>query len=93
MTSDGKWNCNNVLGTRFQQVKPTCHLLPVLRNADFSFSADDFSAIISNLHAIEDMADPRKTGDTYSVVTSDVAFTKAIRLSHHLFVVRFCFAE
>jgi hypothetical protein len=60
MMSDGKWNCNNPLGTCFQQVKPTCDLLPVLHNDDFSFSLDDFPAILSNLCAIEDVVIHRK---------------------------------
>jgi hypothetical protein len=29
MTSDGKWNPNNTLRTCLDQVKATCHLLPV----------------------------------------------------------------
>ena len=31
MASDGKWNPNNTIGTNFEQVKPSCHLLPVQR--------------------------------------------------------------
>ena len=81
MTSDGKWNCNNPLNTRFEQVKPTCHLLPVMRNEDFSFSTNDFPTILSNLRA---MKDPRKSRDTYSVILSD---TNAIKLTHRLFTV------
>jgi hypothetical protein len=29
LTSDGKWNANNSLSTQLDQVKPSCHLLPV----------------------------------------------------------------
>ena len=29
MTSDGKWNANNMISTHFEQVKLSCHLLPV----------------------------------------------------------------
>ena len=31
MTSDSKWNSNNPLGTCFNQVKPSCRLLPIQR--------------------------------------------------------------
>ena len=48
MTSDGKWNANNTIGTHFEQVKPSCHL-PVQRDPDFAFSSDNFSSIIANL--------------------------------------------
>jgi hypothetical protein len=36
MTSNGKWNSNNALSTRFEQVKPCCHLL-LLRTYFSSF--------------------------------------------------------
>jgi hypothetical protein len=87
MTSDGKWNSNNTLGTRFDQVKPTCHLLPVRRNDNFSFSINDFPAIISNIRAIESMGNPRKSRDTFSTIIGDSGQSTAIRLTHHLFVV------
>ena len=38
MTLDGKWNANNMIGTHFDQVKPSCHLLPVQHDSDFAFS-------------------------------------------------------
>ena len=37
----------------FEQVKPSCHLLPVKRLEEFLFSADDFTSIITNLQTIE----------------------------------------
>ena len=49
MTSDGQWNANNMIGTCFEQVKPSCHLLPVQHDPDFAFSLDDFPVIIANL--------------------------------------------
>lgn len=39
MTSDAKWNSNNPLGTRLDQAKASCTLLPVDRNTEFDFSA------------------------------------------------------
>jgi hypothetical protein len=88
MTSDGKWNSNNVIGTHFHQVKPTCHLLPVQRNPEFEFSYTDFPSIIGNLHAIESLANPRKTRDTTSIVIGESGQLSSIKLTHHLFVVR-----
>lgn len=91
MTSDGKWNQNNPLGVRFEQVKPTCHLLPIQRDPDFSFSTEDFPTIVANLHAIENMANPRKSlardTSTHSVVIGESNQSTAIKLTHHLFMV------
>jgi hypothetical protein len=87
LTSDGKWNANNPLSTRLDQVKPSCHLLPVQGDPEFNFSSSDFPMIISNLHAIETLANPRKNCETLSVVISDSAQSSAIKLTHHLFVV------
>ena len=87
MTSDGKWNSNNPLSTRFDQVKPSCYLLPVQRDTDFSFSANDFPTIVSNLRAIENLSNPRKSRDTHSVIVEDSNQSTAIKLTHHLFVV------
>jgi hypothetical protein len=90
MSSDGKWNSNNTLGTRLDQVKPTCHLLPVQRDTDFIRSFEDFPTIVDNLRAIEALGDARKTRDTMSVVVSDpMHSTSAIKLTHHLFIVCF----
>jgi hypothetical protein len=87
MTSDGKWNANNTIGTRFEQVKPSCHLLPVQRHKDFSLSTEHFPAIIANLRAIESLANPRKIRDSYSLISGDSPQSNTIKLTHHLFVV------
>ena len=84
MTSDGKWNPSNPIGTRFDQVKPTCHLLPVQRNANFPTSSTDFPSIINNIHAIESLANPHKSHDNSSIVIGN---STAIKLTHHLFTV------
>ena len=55
MTSDSKWNPNNPLGTQLDQVKPSCHLLPVQRDTD---SSDDFPTVVTNIKAIETLASP-----------------------------------
>ena len=91
LTSDGKWNSNNPLGTHFDQVKPSCHLLPVQRDHDFIFSSTDFLTIVSNLRAIESLANTRKTHDNLSVIIGDAGQSSAIKLTHHLFVVRYTF--
>jgi hypothetical protein len=88
MTSDGKWNPNNLIGTRFDQIKPSCLLLPVDRDPDFSFSSTDFPQIISNLHAIENLGNPRKSRDIFSLITTDPNQPPSIKLTHHLFIVR-----
>lgn len=86
MTSDGKWNSNNPIGTRFDQAKGICHILPVQRDPKFSIFTNDFPALISNLRAIEHLANPRKTSETNSVIIGD---SSGIKLTHHLFVVSF----
>ena len=88
MTSDGKWNANNMIGTCFEQIKPSCHLLPVQCDPDFAFSLDDFPAIIANLQAIKILGDARKGHDDISVIVGDaIHSTSAIKLTHHLFVI------
>ena len=87
MTSDGKWSVTNSFGTRLQQVKPSCNLIPPQRETDIHFSKDDFPKIINNLRAIENLANPRKSRDTHSLIVDDSG-SPAIRLTHHLFIVR-----
>ena len=84
MTSDGKWNLNNPLGTRLDQVKATCHLLPVDHNLDFTFSSRDYPNIIGNLHAIENLANQRRSHDTTSIIVGE---SNTIKIMHHLFIV------
>lgn len=90
MTSDGKWNASNSASTRFEQVKPNCHLIAPERigDSDLSFPKEDFPKIISNLHAIEALGNPRKSKDVYSIIHGESAQITSIRLTHHLFVVR-----
>jgi hypothetical protein len=87
LTSDGKWNANNTLGTRLDQVKPSCHLLPVQRNPTFSFSNDDFPNILANIRAIENQGNPRKSRESHSIIINDSSQSSAIKVLHHLFVV------
>jgi hypothetical protein len=87
MTSDGKWNASNTAGTRFDQARATCQLLPTDRDSDLSFSKQDFPTIITNLHAIETLANPKKSRDTFSNVQGESPQTNCLRLTHHLFVV------
>jgi hypothetical protein len=89
LTSDGKWNANNSLNTHFYQVKPSCHLLPVERDKDFKFSKEDFPTIITNLRQIEKLKNPHNTQSTYSCIVEEHGHPIAIKLSHHLFVVRY----
>ena len=84
MTSDGKWNPNNPIGTRFDQAKGICHILPVQRDPEFSIFTNDFPSFISNLRAIEHLMNPKKSSETSSVIIGDSA---GIKLTHHLFVV------
>jgi hypothetical protein len=84
MTSDGKWNPNNPLGTCLDQVKVTCHLLPVDRNPEFNFSIQHFPNIIGNLCTIEGLANPRRSHDTASIIAND---SNAIKIMHCLFMV------
>jgi hypothetical protein len=89
MASDGKWNANNTFGTHLDQVKPSCHPLPIQWDPNFAFLLDDFPVIISNLHAIESLADSRKACDTLSIVVGEGMHSMcAIKLTHMLFVIR-----
>lgn len=88
MTSNGKWNPNNPLNTRLEHVKATCHLLPVERNSEFNFSAQHFPTIIGNLRAIENLANPRRSHDTTSIIDKD---SNTIKVMHRLFIVSLFF--
>lgn len=87
MTSDGKWNSNNPLGSRFDQIKPSCRLLPVHRDDDFSLFENDFPKIVANIHAIENLGNPRKSHDTHSIIIDEPGRPPQIKLLHHLFTV------
>lgn len=87
MTSDGRWNSNNNLNTHFYQTKPTCLLLPPQRPTDIIFSKYDYPTIITNLRAIENLANPLKTPDVHSLIVDEAGKPPAIRLTHHLFIV------
>ena len=84
MTSDGKWNQNNPLGNRFDQAKATCQLIPMKRNKDFSIINDDFSTIVENIRAIQNIANPHKSRDVSSFLIGN---PPNIKIIHHLFVV------
>ena len=88
MTSDGKWNVNNSFNTHFRQVKPSCNLISPQRNTDIHFSQNDFPTIIGNIRAIENLANPRKSRDAHSLIIEEPGQPPAIRLTHHLFIVR-----
>ena len=89
MTSNGKWNQNNQFATRFDQVKPSCHLLPVERDLAFRYSADNFSTVIGNIRAIESLANPQKAREHVTSVIMDNLNPVTIKVNHHLFIVRF----
>jgi hypothetical protein len=89
MTSDGKWSSNNPLGTRFDQVKPSCRLLPAHRENDFSSFQNDFQTFIANIRAIENLGNPRKSRDVHSIIIEENGQTQ-IKLFHHLFFVSQC---
>ena len=88
MTSDGKWNSNNPLGTRFDQVKPSCRLLPV-QKTDFTIFENDYSTIIANIRAIETLGNPRKSRDHHSIIVDEPGQPSQIKLYHHLFSVSY----
>ena len=87
MTSDGKWNSNNPLSTRFDQVKPSCRLLPVQKD-EFSLFEKDYSTIIANIRAIKTLGNPRKSRDCHSIIIDEPGQPSQIKLYHHLFSVR-----
>lgn len=84
MTSDGKWNQNNAINSRFDQVKPSCHLGPIQRNEDFSLVNDQFSILINNIRTIQNLANPQKSRDVSNFIVGN---PPTIKITHHLFVV------
>ena len=89
MTSDGKWNSKNPLGTRFDQIKPSCRLLAPRRDNSLFIFNNDFPKIIANIQAIENFGNSRTFRDTHSIVLEETGQPTQIRLSHHLFSVCF----
>ena len=89
MTSDGKWNSKNPLGTRFNQVKPSCRLLPIQRlGEEFSLFKNNYSTIIANIRAIETLGNPcTKSRDCHSIIIDEPGQPSQIKLFHHLFSV------
>ena len=88
MTSDGKWNSNNPLRTRFDQVKPSCRLLPIQKD-EFSLFENNYSTVLANIRAIETLGNPRKSRDYHSIIIDEPGQPSQIKLYHHLFSVRY----
>ena len=91
MTSDGKWNSNNPLGTRFDQVKPSCHLSSVQHNTDLAFSTEDYPSIVANIREIENLPGHHKNREIHSILIEEPGQSPIIKLTHHLFVVSLFF--
>ena len=91
MTSDGKWTSENAVKSQFHQVKPSCLLLPVRRHPEFAFSANDYPSIVENIRAIESSTNPRKSKEDASILVNDSGVSPAIKVIHHLFIVRLFF--
>lgn len=91
MTSDGKWTSENAVKSRFHQVKPSCLLLPVRRHPEFAFSSNDYPSIVENIRAIESSTNPRKSKEDASILINDSGISPAIKVIHHLFIVRLFF--
>ena len=89
MTSDGKWNSSNPLGTRFHQTKATCQLLPVQCDKTFSFSLEDHPKIIANIRSIENLGNPHKSHDMHSIIINEQGQSSTLKLTHHLFIICF----
>ena len=88
MTSDRKRNEDNQCGTCFEQIQPTCHLVPVQQDLEFKYSAEDFPTIVANIQAIENQVNARKPAKHVSLLLDNLV---AIKLTHCLFVVRCSF--
>ena len=86
MTSDGKWNSNNTLGNRFDQVRPSCHLSPVQHDSELAFSIEDYPAIVANIRAIENLPGHHKNREVHSILIEEPGQPPIIKLVHHLFV-------
>lgn len=71
MTSDGKWNSNNLLSTCLDQVKPSCRLVTPIRDDDFSSFTNDFQKIVANIRAIGKLGNPRNSRDLHSIIADE----------------------
>ena len=87
MTSDRKWNSNNTLGSRFEQVKPSCHLSSVQHDLELAFSTEDYPSIVENIRVIENLPGHHKNREIHSILIEEPGQSPIIKLTHHLFVV------
>ena len=84
MISDGRWMSMNTFNSPFEQVKISCQLCPLEPDSGFDISIKNFPTVLSNIWAIESLANPRKTHQHHSILCENPT---AIKLSHLLFIV------
>jgi hypothetical protein len=87
-TPDANFDPANVFQGRFADVKLNCRLTAG-RDEDFTFSSEDFSAIVDNFRALEKLVTKERHGDyeTLSVIQDSLGH-RSIKLTHSLFEVR-----
>lgn len=86
MTAERSYLPNSLYNRNFLSTKLACQLISVQKDKVFEVSHLDFSAIISNVKALEHLVSPKKDGISLSTVRKSGGVT-SICLSHTLFAV------
>ncbi|KAF8132271.1 hypothetical protein EV363DRAFT_1073599, partial [Boletus edulis] len=87
LSPDGNYNPENALGTRFQDVKLNCRIIPPVSSA-YSFAIDDFIPCIDNLHAFERLLKHDRGESVGGMVHGSILGTTQVKVTHALFEPR-----
>jgi hypothetical protein len=85
-TPDGDFNPANIFHGRFADLKLSCQLTAG-RSKAFKFSSKDFSTVVNNLSAFENLVPKERHYETVSVIQDAIGQGRSIKLIHHLFEV------
>ncbi|KAF8443787.1 hypothetical protein L210DRAFT_3643388 [Boletus edulis BED1] len=87
LSPDGNYDPENALGTRFQDVKLNCHIIPPVSSA-YSFAIDDFIPCINNLRAFERLLKHDRGESVGGMVHGSILGTTQVKVTHALFEPR-----
>jgi hypothetical protein len=85
-TPDGDFSPANIFHGRFTDLKLSCQLTAG-RSKAFKFSSKDFSTVVNNLSAFENLVPKERHYETVSVIQDAIGQGRSIKLIHHLFEV------
>ena len=86
MAPDGGYTLSNAFNRSFVDTKLSCQLIAVQRDANFALAHSDFSAVITNIKALEKLI-PQKKGNTSVLCIHDTGGQIGICINHALFAV------